>query len=264
MSFKNFVKFLVVSSVLIQILGVSNGFAINPLDIDDIDTESYVHHYNRLLAVEEADDRLKGSSEFEKYLRIAGEIIIRYGAQEYFGLRLMHRHFPLSPNHIMVEEFQLLSDVPSLVTSAHTFEDARTKGAIPSGWIFGSTLDEINVFETTTDPAVQKGSQFVQEHPEFFDEIGRSLRDSGLNNLVCLGILPRQSLTGNTPLVYLEQNYESTFQSVTQLGEVSDLGKSIKTSWSFAGPIQHGCVPMYQCKYVIGQPHAHIPYHIHS
>jgi hypothetical protein len=143
----------------------------------------------------------------------------------------------------MAETYKVVNQIPSLVTSAHFLEDAREIKAVPSSWIFSKHESEkVQLFETSTDSSIKAANTSLQNNPEFFDEIGKLLRDHDLTELLSLAVLKRESLVGSEGQLYVELNDESDKESVVQLWNTKDSPKeSIRTSWSFKGLKQHEC-----------------------
>src|SRR3990167_11429112 len=111
-------------------------------DLDDIDIATHKTHYNALPSVEENDALLKASPPFDSFLKEAEEIVTRYELESAVGLRLIHRHFALGENQVMTEGYETINEVPSLVTYAHKFEEAKEKGAVPASWIFSDSSQQ--------------------------------------------------------------------------------------------------------------------------
>ena len=95
----------------------------NIFSIEDVDTVSHSKIYNKLLYIEDSDRKLKQFPHFEKFLKASEEVVCRYDLAEHVGLRLIHRHFDLQEGQIMIENFQVVKDVPSLVTNAYNILD---------------------------------------------------------------------------------------------------------------------------------------------
>jgi len=212
------------------------------LSMDEVNSETHVKHYNKLSTVEEADKNLHSNPKFESVLKKAGEIITHNELESYFGLRLIHRHFPLKNNQIMVEEHQILSGKPSLVTYAHSLEEAKEKQVFLSSWMFSPDSNDIYAFEATIDEAAKTGAMLVQRNPQFLDDMEKLLRENNLNNLLSLAVLKRESLPATKDQIYLEVNSSSEETSVVQLwNDKESPHNSIVTSWSFNGPSQLKC-----------------------
>ena len=114
---------------------------------------------------------------------------------------------------------------------------------MPSSWLISN--EEINVFETSTDPAVKTGIKILQQDSEFVEEISSLLKEYNLNNLLSLAILKRDFLQSNDidNEMYLEFNDESLDKSIVQLCNKNNISAEIiRTSWSFGEPRQHRCL----------------------
>lgn len=231
--------------------------------LDDIDAEAYRTHYNNLPSVQESDGLLKESSQFHSFLKEAEEIITRHELESLVGLRLIHRHLSLGKNQVMAEEYEVVNNTPSLVTSAFHIEEAKAKGAVPASWIFSGNIEEDPiVFEASTDAAVKLGSSTLQDKPDFMQEMSMLLHTKGLNNLFAVSLLKRDALTAKEDQMYVEQISTDEKLSILQLGYEQDQPSNmIRTSWSFKGPKKYGCINFTICQPLPTGGHLNIIYH---
>lgn len=216
--------------------------------LDEVNREEYTQHYNLLPSVEENNYALKNNVNFPSFLEKAQEVVTLYELEPYVGVRLIHKHFPVDHNQLMLEEYKLINSASSLVTSAHDFDMAIEKEAFPASWIFSNSSTRPFVFEASVDPAVRIGIRRLQENYEFMGEIESLLRKNNLQGLLSIALLRRDSLHAQGDNIYMEINDGNSAQSVVQLWpENSDLNNSIRTSWSFKGPKQVGCINVSYC-----------------
>lgn len=233
--------------------------------LEDIDTSKYQIRYNNLPAVEDSDHQLSlRSAQFSKFLEDASEVVSRYEMEPYVGLRLIHRHFQVGKDQIMVEESQPFSGIPSLLTYAQDFEVAQYKGALPASWIVPSSQYESPyAFEASTDTAVRDGQRALEQSPEFIEEMAGLLRENQFADLLSIALLKRDSLPAKEGEMYLEINQEKPDLSVVQIWQQDQKPKAtIRTSWSFKGPKQQGCLQVSGCL-PIGDAHIYGTYHQH-
>lgn len=245
----------------ITFLSFSNLPAYAHFSLDEVDKETYTQRYNMLPSVEDSNDSLKLSPHFLGFLGKAEEVVTRYEFEPYVGLRLIHNHFPVDQNQLMVEEYQLIEGTPSLVTYAHDFDLASDKGAVPASWIFSTDEFEPMVFETSTDFAVKTGVRHLQENYEFMEEMGPLLKKSSLSHILSVALLRRDSLNVGDQQIYMEINDGDSRKSVVQLWSVNDTNNAIRTTWSFKGPKQQDCLGTSYCKKT---SNGHIAANIHK
>lgn len=217
--------------------------------LDEVDKEKYVQHYNGLPAVEKADEDINKKTQFQSFLKKAEQIVRQYELQPIVGLRLIHNHFLVGNNNVMSEDFQIVKEIPSLVTSEKSFEEAYESGALPASWIFSKNNNgEISLFEASNDPFIKTAHSLLKKTPDFFDEMGKVLREYELTDLIALAILKRDSLVPKDGQIYMEANSLLDQRSVIQLYDEKDvLAESIPTSWSFNTPRQHMCMRFSYC-----------------
>lgn len=217
--------------------------------IDEIEPDFHASHYNSLPPIEKADEDIKSKTFFQAFLNRAGEIIRSHKLEDYVGVRLIHRHFSLNAGQVMVEKFEQIDSVPSLVTSAEDISLAREKGAVPSGWIFSKSNPV--VFEFSTDLAVKDGLALIQNSLNFLREMREVIEEFKLEELMAVGVLKKQSVVAEGDQIYWERNYYNSNLSIVQLSDPFEPVKTetmFWTAWRFIseGPITR-CVMCYGC-----------------
>lgn len=229
-------------------LGCALQFLINSelfakFELEDFDPEQHRVNYNALPSVVKSDEELQKSSQFQAFLKDADEIVTRYELNNLVGLRLIHQHFFLGDNQVMAERYEVVNNVPSLITQAISFEEAKKMDALPSSWIFPTSgKNELVLFETSSDPAVMQAKSILEKSPNFFNEMGKAIGEYNLNHLLSLAILKRDSLIAQEDQIYAEINSHEHNRSIVQLLNTKDItSNSVRTSWSFKGPKQVDC-----------------------
>jgi len=216
-------------------------------NLDDINIEQHQSHYNKLPSVEDNDRLLKErSSQFFHVLQEAEKIVLKYELEEHVGFRLVHSHFPLGKNQVMVEQPEEFQGVSSLLTYAQDIDVAKENKAVPASWIFSADHNE--VFETSTDPSVHAGLKLLQEKPKFVEEMKDLLTKTQFNSLLSLALLKRESLIPKEDEIFMEVNSGELRKSIVQPWNTeTNPVDSIRTSWSFKGPRQQNCRPSWRC-----------------
>lgn len=202
------------------------------LSIDDVDPISHVVRYNSLPSVEDADRELRSHSSFQEVLSKARQIVCSSGLEDFVGFRLIHRHFRLDHEQVMVENFGLDDEIPSLITSALNISVAREKEVVPSGWIFSGS--QVDAFEFSTDPAVKSGATRLQENPHVFSALKDLIVEYKLETLLAVGIIKRDSLSLDGGTSYIEESKSG--MSVVQARVVPLDSRITQTSWVFVAP----------------------------
>jgi hypothetical protein len=181
-------------------------------------TINYSKRYNKLPEVEVNNEIKKANPLAELFIKDIAEAITKYGLQNYIGLRLIHKHFKIEANQIMVEEYEEIEGIPSFVTSAKNLEDAIAIKSIPASWIF--TEQGPIVFETSTDKEVPDGAALLLKNPEFIEEFKKLINSYKLNEIFALAVLRRKPLSHDiqSNQICLENNYNKPkSMSVVQL-----------------------------------------------
>jgi len=211
----------------------------DPYSLKEDKAEEHVKHYNTLPYVGIADADLKTQPQFHDFLSRAREVIASYnGFSDHTGLRLVHRHFDLKPENVVVQQFSTYEKTPSLISSALPLAEALAKDAVPSGWVFGVSSPQI--FEFSTDEAVKKDLHDIKSTPEFLEQMEIVIKDFHLEGLMSVSLLRNASLVAQIGEVYQENTYD--FGSVVQVIDAKKIVPThIRTSWSFRGPRQVAC-----------------------
>ena len=231
--------------------------------LDDLDTKGHADFYNTLPSVEHSDELLKSRKDsFEHFLTSVKGIVLRYEMQQEVGLRLIHNHYNISDSQIMVEKFEEIVGIPSLVTSPCAVKEFNQE-ALPTGWIFSSSnTTKPNLFEASTDGAVRSAINKLSSEPEFIQEMGDMIRQHQFEDLIALGILSRDGLTAEDGDMFLEINSADEARSIVQVKQIMESPMDfIKTSWNFKGPTQHGCLKTWGCVATGRGGHVHAEYH---
>lgn len=230
--------------------------------LEEVNLNAYAQHYNHLPDVETANQELQSSPYFHSFLKEAEEIVSRYDLESHVGLRLIHQHFPVGKNQVVTEEYQTVQGTPSLVSWAHNIEEAESQFALPASWIFSTPQEAPIMFEASTDLAVKVGNKMLQNNPEFFSEISKLLDENNLTKQLSVALLKRDSLIAKEEQMYVEAISDDGNRSILQLGAKKDQPENIiRTSWSFRGPKQQGCIVIQCCQPLPGGGHLYLNYH---
>ncbi|KAJ1443990.1 hypothetical protein B484DRAFT_389156 [Ochromonadaceae sp. CCMP2298] len=208
--------------------------------------------YNGLPEVEDANAALRGKASVQDVLAEAMDIIESSELSAYLGVRLVHRHFRLGKDKVMVEQLEQCDNIDSLVTAESTLSMAKQLGAVPASWIFSE--DAIFPFEYSTDQAVKDGVSKLLEAPQVFLTLRDLILTHHLEDLFAVAILKRQGLECGQEESMLEKSFgeaghggRSIVQRVAN-GSIDAL--SIVTSWQ---PTAHGrCYARYFCDRING------------
>jgi len=258
---KLIMKHLLKVVTFIMILSLS--LSADSFSIKDIDVEDYVKSYNGLCSVEKADSELKSNTLFREFLTKAKDIIVKHDLQEYVGLRLIHRHFDVQPQQVMIENFELREGVPSLITSSQSISSAYEPGVFPASWILSE--DGLSIFEFSRDSAVFQGVNIMKDNELFIDEMRNLMIQNGVSNLLSISILKRNSIdlslaSLDSGKIYVERNFGDLQKSIVQL-ENNVVG-GIHTSWSFHNQEGMNCC-CYPSSVCLDTPHGHVEDYAH-
>jgi hypothetical protein len=189
---------------ILQLVFSTSLFAHHKLK--DFDLSEHSKSYSRLPKVEDNAERFDTHPERENLVKQIGEILRGKGLDNILGIRLIHRHHPLSQGHVMVETPREESGIPTLVTSPRPFEVALEIGAQPASWIFGTQPGDIFLFETSNDLSVRAATEVLKTKPEVFEAVGSILRQFNATSLLSLAIISRSTLQAREGEFYMERS----------------------------------------------------------
>lgn len=220
---------ILLGSLLSFVLSIPSKASV--YEIEYVNPLTHAKMYNQLQSIELADEQIKKLPDFSSFLEAAGKVIEKHGLTDCIGLRLIHNHFILNDGQVMVENFEEVDSVPSLVTSACSVSEAKGKGAIPASWLF-STFPPSS-FELSTDPAVLKIVKSLEQEPAFLVDMKEVIENYRLQNLMAVAVLKKDFLMAKDKELYLEISDDSLSRSIVQLVKEEDVGLSVITAWKF-------------------------------
>lgn len=153
-------------------------------------SHSYTDAYNTLPDVIAADRTLTASGREASLDRLC-TVILRYGLEERYGIRLIHSHHPVHSGELMIEEEEASDDGfggAALTTRAVNVAKCGTSAAAHS-WKFEDgewlPLEFSNDTRVSTDDAIERQSAFA-------NEFGRELEATGLSSVLGLCTIQRR------------------------------------------------------------------------
>lgn len=226
--------------------------------------QNYATTYNALPRVENADELLKAQKCFPEFLEKFSETVHQFNLQNSVGLRLIHKHLHINDNNteVMSEHFDIIDDVPSLITSPSKL----TKNMHPASWILSKKDGTFVPFEFSDDKAVISITEEIKNQPAFIQKIATLIMGYGYCELMSLAILERETMSSINATEYVFMEKTSLQKgSIIQAMSNKDplLSNAIKTSWSFSPrTAKWKCVPDAFCNK--NHPDGHEPYYFHS
>ncbi len=132
--------------------------------------------------------------EVKENLTELGQVIRRYDLQKKVGICLLHKHFDLSPNERLVEEFQGNN---SYIKPTTDYEEAipymwKVERDSTSGQWVWFPLEFVRGAEAAQTTAER--SEAVLNNHEFMSEIAAKLSELGLTSIFGIGILHRDAI----------------------------------------------------------------------
>ena len=182
--------------------------------------------YNTLLSAEDADTAVRDHRGFGDFLTSFAQLAVRHEVQEVVGACLLHRHFTLLDDQVIIEKADTWRDQAALISTPNAFGGARVA---PSTWRFNADRHDPEDLEFSEDPAVRDDIASIPD--DFHAEYAELLGQSELMKLIGLTILRRETL----PLQHGERYLEETDAGrsvVVVCADATDSEDAITTVWA--------------------------------
>ena len=193
--------------------------------------------YNQLLDLDKANERLgKFQKEFDAFIgeisRSLAKTVLGTGE---LGAFLLHRHWKLEANCVMVERPRVLqSGKVALITKSLNVKEARMLKAAPCRWMVSGKGKQPVPLEYSVDPFVQEVHEVLIEAPKILKTISSDIVRHGLQDLIGFMIIPRRSLSFRNTGELVETNRDNiSIVTVEHLSPKEKLS-SIMTGWPFS------------------------------
>jgi len=185
-----------------------------------------VNTYNTLLSADDADAAVRRNPGFDEFLASFARLAVRHEVPEVAGACLLHRHFTLRDEQVIIEKADTWRGEAALISTPNAFDCAR---AAPSMWRFGADGHGPEALEFSEDPAVHDDVASIPD--DFYADFAELLDRSDLLELIGLTVLRRETL----PLRHGERYLEETDAGRSVVVVCADATKSddaIATVWA--------------------------------
>ncbi|KAA1244557.1 hypothetical protein F0Q45_24850 [Mycobacterium simiae] len=203
-------------------------------------TESFsAEQYNLLLDVNSADQSVHEDQKLARLLEQAGAYFFKFGVDEYYSVELLHKHNTIDPDHIMLEDAEVLGDGTAALTTMKVKRPSREDTFAPS--TFKLQTGKLIPLEFSRDPAVNIAIGKLPQHSEFVCAYQRLLADYGLSEFIGLGFAGRRFYDGLRPdqILVEESDPERVANIITiRNRDAIEHAKLISTSWAFKRTIK--------------------------
>lgn len=210
--------------------------------------------YNQLPMLEDATAEMKHrQKDFNNFIKEGDAILSKFDfANGEIGAFLLHRHWELAGNSIMIERPRVLqSGKVGLVTYAERKSAVLTSGAKPSRWM--ALSNSLIGLEYSVDPHVITIANRLSKSKKLIALLTDLLRKHHLENHVGYMVVPRKSLSSQQFRDFVEDNEGNVSVTTGQNLTRARRRKVIRTGWSFSrrGRKAGYCVhtPDYSCKH---------------
>jgi hypothetical protein len=151
----------------------------------------------------------------EKNLDIARErlrpVFLRHKAERFWGLSLLHRHWPLEAGEIAVQSYH-----PNL--DGYEYRTMPVKRYFdypwPSSMIVAERPRMFNVFEWSTDNFARTANEFLSDSPRFLDEVYEEFCGNELCSVFGISLARDVTCNGNELVEHTLENRVSVIREV--------------------------------------------------
>ena len=178
-----------------------------------------VQQYNSLPNIEDAGINLT-SADIALLTTTIGQVFVKHGVQELFGITLLHNHFPLNADEILVN---IGSVAVPWKTSSLAEQLRDVKG---SAWRF--TNEGVVPYEFVHDVALRPD---VSGFQPFLSELGALLDRLGLSDKLGVCAFTRDDLNATTQVEFTQGRANITLPFDVSPEDGTD--RSIEAVWQF-------------------------------
>ena len=188
--------------------------------------------YNRLPVVEDADKYVNRNDLVSVMTMKVGNIFLRHEIEEYWGIGLLHHHWPIYSGEKPAEDMVNGSDGLEYITKPQ--ENSRA-GYVPSLLAANNLAVDGRLFsslEFSSDQVAGEAFRILVNKTEFLADLYAALVGSGLQNYFGLSSLKAAPSSNLTFMEYTQEDRASVLRLVSQ---EKLLGTNfIQTGWSFS------------------------------
>jgi hypothetical protein len=144
--------------------------------------------YNEIRSLHESNQLLQTHDRQELIETKLKPLFFKYGVADRFGVGLVHRHFPLPKDTILVEKDNTSSPWKCKSYSKYGGQ------IVPTSWLYQD--GKIYPYEFAFVHHQQAKSPLLDNHALFAEDFFRSVTKLGLNDCIGLRSLPRHDFRG--------------------------------------------------------------------
>lgn len=137
--------------------------------------------YNSLHQVEKANDVLM-ASDVNGVLQSLREVILDNKIEEYFGIRLMHRHNSIDDNELMIEFEEVDERGNNCLSTIATSESQIKLPYHANSWVYSH--GKLMPMEFSLDKSVEEANNILAGKPRFFSDFNEVTVKNGLGHVI--------------------------------------------------------------------------------
>jgi hypothetical protein len=222
--------------------------------------------YNDLADVDDADAKLiENPNKFALFEALTSDIP-ESELSDVVGICLLHKHYTIAENSVMVESLISQDGVLGLEMRATPLDSLPM---VPISWKICITEQNLEIFpiEFSAEQYAFNLYDKLMENADAFERIASLISKFGLENLVGITLL-RQVEIDKSGFDLIEKTNDERRSHITLPDTLDDSSdKIIQTVWKFEKVIDptlgcmQRCIPLSQCR---GGNYGHEKYHFHS
>ena len=185
--------------------------------------------YNALPDVEDADEERKSRIMFDNFLDDFARIVVEAGLEKIAGPLLLHSHFAVSGDTVIVERLDVLADGrPALVA----YPQAVNPEAVPVRWKWQPEIGQFHPLEYCTDPVAVSAARKLSQDAHFLRTVGRLLESYDLQDVIGLTVLDRSLELKEVGSGYFERSCDGMSITTVENSSSCSLTYAIATAWA--------------------------------
>jgi hypothetical protein len=184
--------------------------------------------YNNLPFVGAADEYVENGGLAEKMALRVREIFLRHELADYWGISLLHRHWPIESDEVPAEDAIFDKGLPAYVMRPAL----RNSGDIYVPCLISIEDASFETLEFSSRPDALNAFHQLQQRDVFLQELREALLPDGLNQVFGLGSV-RQVSDERNRLVEFSYGDRAPVMRETPFSQIAD-SDLIQTFWTFS------------------------------
>lgn len=183
--------------------------------------------YNSLPSIEAADRYVSSNYLVEKMSTCVGELFIRHGISQHWGISLLHRHWDIEDEEVPGEVVEFRSNLTEYIMKPR--RSANFGRYVPC--VIGFYDHGPQALEFSSDPRAVEAYEVLRQKEQFLAEVHRSLLAAQLHMTFGLSSLKPTTSTDRWLVEFTQETRESIVREMPRPDQNG--GDFVQTFWAF-------------------------------